>query len=496
MTGGLRLYNTLTRRVEPFVPLHPPRVTVYMCGPTVWNYAHVGNFRTFIIGDVLRRYLEYSGYQVLFVMNLTDVDDRIIKAAREAGQKITEFTEPFAREFERDRRFLGIDPDDKVRYPNATDHIGEMQTLVARLLDRKLAYVGDDGSVYFAVRSFPTYGRLSRLETRELKAGARVSSDEYAKEDAQDFALWKAATPDDEAAGAAWDAPFGRGRPGWHLECSAMALTELQKEVDGLETLDIHAGGKDLVFPHHENEVAQSEGATGSVFARVWLHAAFLTVSGSKMSKRFGNILTVKDLREQNVDPRAFRQLVLSTRYSKDLNFTDEALQGAAEGVRKLGEARRRLRELKELGGPAHPPPSDAAPEAAAELGRSFRAALDDDLNTPQGLEALFTFSREANRAMDSQAWSPGQAAAALTEFESAREVIFGTPKRVVDVVLRLSPTEVDKKVTEREAARRARDFARADAIRKELADIGIELKDTPSGPRVEHPGASEDNDG
>jgi cysteinyl-tRNA synthetase len=214
------------------------------------------------------------------------------------------------------------------------------------------------------------------------------------------------------------------------------------------------------------------------------------------MSKRFGNILTVKDLREQDVDPRAFRQLALSTRYSKDLNFTDEALHGAAEGVRKLGEARRRLRELREVGGTAQPPASEAAPEAAAELGRSFRAALDDDLNTPQGLEALFTFSREANRAMDSQAWSPGQAAAALTEFETAREVLFGTPKLVVDVALRLSRIEVDGKVAEREAARRARDFARADAIRKELADIGIELKDTPSGPRVERRGASEDDDG
>jgi cysteinyl-tRNA synthetase len=268
---------------------------MYVCGPTVWNYAHVGNFRTFLFGDVLRRYLDYAGFQVFCVMNLTDVDDRIIKAAHAAGTTIRELTDRYSRAFFEDRDFLRIRP--AHAYPRATESIGPMVSLVQRLLERKVAYIGEDRSVYFSVRAFPGYGKLSRLDTRELKTGARVASDEYAKEEARDFALWKAASPDDEAVGAAWDAPFGRGRPGWHLECSAMALKEIERF--GTRTLDIHAGGKDLVFPHHENEIAQSEGVTGEPFARVWLHGEFLTVAGTKMSKRFGNILTARDLGEE-----------------------------------------------------------------------------------------------------------------------------------------------------------------------------------------------------
>ena len=471
--SGLRLFNTLTRRVEPFGALHPPRVTLYVCGPTVWNYAHVGNFRTFLFGDVLRRYLEYAGFQVFFLMNLTDVDDRIIKAAHAANTTIRQLTDRYTQAFFEDRDFLRIRPADL--YPRATDYIEAMVALVQRLLDRKLAYVGDDRSVYFAVRAFPTYGRLSRLDTRELKAGARVASDEYAKEEAQDFALWKAASPADEAVGAAWDAPFGRGRPGWHLECSAMALEEIGWRF-GIRTLDIHAGGKDLVFPHHENEIAQSEGATGEPFARVWLHAEFLTVSGSKMSKRFGNILTARDLREEGVDPAAFRLLALQTHYRKELNYADDALGAAVEGGRRLGEFRRRL-----AGAAGGSPPGPLPPEGE-RLARDFSAALDDDLNTPEGVAALFTFAKAANRALDDGAWSAPAAAAGLTQLDRILGVLDVLPQGgEADTGL---AQWVEGLLAERQAARQARDFARADAIRKQLAGRGIELEDTPSGPR------------
>jgi cysteinyl-tRNA synthetase len=487
--SGLFLYNTLSRRVEPFVPLAPPRVTMYMCGPTVWNYAHVGNFRTFLIGDVLRRYLEYAGYQVFLIMNLTDVDDRIIKAAGAEGMGIRAFTERYTRAFFEDRDFLRIRPADV--YPRATDYIGPMAALVERLVERGLAYRGEDGSVYFAVRAFPTYGRLSQLDRRELKAGARVASDEYAKEEAQDFALWKAAAPADEAVGAAWDAPFGRGRPGWHLECSAMSLAEIRTRF-GVETLDIHAGGKDLVFPHHENEIAQSEGATGATFARLWLHGEFLTVAGTKMSKRFGNVLTVRDLREEGVDPAAFRLLVFSAHYRQELNYTDDALRGAEEGARRLGVLRERLVEAAGAAGPG-PPPAEAA-----ALEREFPAALDDDLNTPKGLAALFTFARVANRALDGSGWRPGEAAAALAVLDRVLAVLDVLPASVAGTgSLAISgrgptvsgggqvvPADLDARIAERDAARRARDFARADAIRDELAALGVEVEDTPQGTR------------
>src|SRR2546426_5517728 len=288
----LALYNTLTRRVEPFQPLAPPRVTLYTCGPTVWNYAHLGNFRTFLFEDLLRRYLEASGYDVFHIMNLTDVDDRTIKAARAAGTTLRQHTEPFVRAFFEDRDYLRLRP--AHAHPRATESVAAMITLVRRLLDRGVAYQGDDGSVYFAIDRFPGYGRLSRLDRREIKVGARVVSDEYAKDDPRDFALWKKAGPDDDAVGAAWDAPFGRGRPGWHLECSAMSLHEIGTRF-GVQTLDIHAGGVDLIFPHHEDEIAQSEAATGRPFARWWLHGGFLNVRGTRRSKRFGNFRAALD---------------------------------------------------------------------------------------------------------------------------------------------------------------------------------------------------------
>src|SRR6058998_2612399 len=372
----LSLFNTLTRRVEPLVPLTPPRVTLYTCGPTVWNYAHIGNFRTFLFEDLLRRYLEYSGYEVFHMMNLTDVDDRTIKAARAAGNRLADHTEPFVRAFFEDRDYLRIKPAHV--YPRATQAIPAMVALVARLLERGVAYKSEDGSVYFALTKFPTYGRLSQLDRRQIKVGARVSSDEYAKDDPSDFALWKAADGEDEAVGAAWDAPFGRGRPGWHLECSAMSLDQIGKCCHA-ETLYIHAGGVDLIFPHHEDEIAQSEAATGQPFARYWLHGECLKVGGTKMSKRFGNFLTARDLREQSVDAAAVRLLFSQTHYRRALDFSDEALAAAGQGVKRLGEFRDRL---VRAGGPATPDGRLAA--LATKFETDFRAALDDDLNAPR----------------------------------------------------------------------------------------------------------------
>ncbi|MEO8029900.1 MAG: class I tRNA ligase family protein, partial [Gemmatimonadota bacterium] len=294
----LHLFNTMTRRIEPFTPIHPGKVSLYTCGPTVWNYAHIGNFRTFLFEDLLRRWLKASGFQVYHVMNLTDVDDRIIAEAGKAGKSISEFVEPYVQAFFEDVDWLRIDRAEA--YPRATAFVAPMIELVGRLLASGVAYKGEDGSVYFSIARFPAYGRLSRLDTRELKAGAsdRVSADDYSKEDARDWVLWKAAKSEDEKVGAAWDAPFGRGRPGWHLECSAMALDLIGKAGYG-SVLDIHAGGVDLIFPHHEDEIAQSCAFTGQPdFARVWMHSEFLNVRGTKMSKRFGNITTPRDLRQ------------------------------------------------------------------------------------------------------------------------------------------------------------------------------------------------------
>ncbi len=292
-----RLYNTLTRKIESFSPADGETVRIYACGPTVYRPAHLGNFRTFLFEDLLRRVIALRGWKIFQVMNLTDVDDKIIKFASDRGISIGEVTAPITKIFHDDRRFLRIQ--DAELYPKATDHIPEMIAIVKRLVDRKLAYLADDGSVYFAIDKFKDYGKLSRLDTREVRAGARVIQDDYSKENAQDFALWKAAKPEDEATGAAWDSPWGRGRPGWHLECSAMAMKYLG------ETLDIHCGGIDLIFPHHEDEIAQSEGATGKPFSRFWCHGEFLLTEGSKMAKRLGNVATVQDLR----DPALFDDL-------------------------------------------------------------------------------------------------------------------------------------------------------------------------------------------
>ncbi len=470
MTAPVSLFNTLTRRVEPLVPLAPPRVTLYTCGPTVWNYAHIGNFRTFLFEDLLRRWLEHSGYDVFQIMNLTDVDDRTIKAALAAGKPLTEHTAPFTQAFFEDRDYLRIKPAHV--YPAATKYMSQMIALVSTLLERGVAYKGEDGSVYFAINKFPTYGRLSQLDKREIKVGARVASDEYAKGDPSDFALWKKADAEDESVGAAWDAPFGRGRPGWHLECSAMSLSEIA-QCCGVQTLDIHAGGIDLIFPHHENEIAQSEGATGQPFVRHWVHGEFLNVRGTKMSKRHGNFLTARDLREQGVDAAAVRLLFFQTHYRQPVDFTDEALEAAKEGVRRLGEFHQRLK------GAGSKEPGRELEKLAEQLETDVAIALNDDLNAPRAVAALFDFVRAANRELDKPV-APAGTARALAAFERVTGVLDVLPTtRAADPAL---VRWVVERIAARAQARNSKDFKAADAIRAELKARAIEIEDTPTG--------------
>jgi len=461
-----RLYNSLTRAVEPFAPADGKTVRMYSCGPTVYNPAHLGNFRTFLFNDLLRRALVLAGFDVKQVMNLTDVDDKIIKRAAEQKKPIREVTEPVIEMFFADRDYLRIRPAE--HYPRATDFIVEMVDLVRRLETKGVAYQAEDKTVYFAIDKFASYGRLSRLDTREIRAGARVAQDDYAKENAQDFALWKSATPDDEACGAAWDSPWGRGRPGWHLECSAMAMSLLG------ETIDIHTGGVDLQFPHHEDEIAQSEAATGKPFARFWCHGEFLLTDGTKMAKRVGNVSTVQDLRAQRVSSAAVRHLMFSTHYRKQLNLSGAALEASMEAVRRVGDFAERLASA--TGG------TPALAEAAEAFRVEFDAALRDDLNAPRAQAALFVFINLANAELDKRGGDGNALAAAREAFAHANDVLDIVPEQQgVDAPLE---AWVSQQMEARKAARARRDFAAADQIRKALEEKGIVVEDTPQGAR------------
>ena len=457
-----RLFNTMSRAVEPVTPADGTTIRMYTCGPTVYNPAHLGNFRTFLFEDLLRRAIRLHGWNVHQVMNLTDVDDKIIKRAVEKGVTISEVTEPVIRTFHDDRRYLRIQ--DAESYPRATEYIAEMIELVSSLVTRGLAYQAEDGSVYFAIDKFPSYGRLSRLDTREVRTGARVSQDDYTKENAQDFALWKSAKEEDEKSAAAWDSPWGRGRPGWHLECSAMAMRFFGP------TMDIHCGGVDLVFRHIVKEIAQSEGATGETFSRFWCHGEFLLTDGSKMAKRVGNVTTVADLREQGVGAAAFRAFVFSTHYRKQLNLSADALESAMEGVRRVGDFADRLAAA--TGGT----PELAA--AAEQLEKDASEALFDDLNAPLAMGALFTFIRAANAELA----RGGKDVNALEAARAAFAKVNGVLDIVPDAEVAADDEEIEALLAERTAARASRDFARSDAIRKSLEDRGIEIKDGPSG--------------
>ena len=471
---ALRLYDTLTRSVKDFDPAEPPSVRLYACGPTVYDYAHIGNYRTFLVYDLLYRYLTWSGYDVNFVMNLTDVDDRTIERAAEEGMKITDYTAPFSEQILADARTLGILP--ARSYPLATQYIPQMVAWVEKLEQGGLAYSAEDGSVYFAIGSFPTYGCLKGLDPDAGRPGARVAEDDYDKEDVRDFALWKAAKPVDEQVGAAWDSPWGRGRPGWHLECSVMSITELG------ETLDIHMGGEDLVFPHHENEIAQSEGVTGKTFARHWVHVKHLIVEGAKMSKSLGNTITVRQLLDEGVEPAALRHQLMSAQYRRELNFTREGLDGSAAAIQRLLDFDARLDEEQ---GDAEVDDGNLS-GAAAEAIEGFRAAMDDDLNTAEAMAALFVFVNRANSLLDGPTPPSPMDLVAAREALHSMDAVLGllSVAREGRLVDKDVESWIESLISERKAARELRDFQRADEIRDELAERGIVLEDSSTGTR------------
>lgn len=461
----LRFFNTLSRQIEEFRPIEDGKVRMYICGPTVWNFAHIGNFRTFVFGDILRRYLKFKGYDLTHVMNLTDIDDRIINEAKARSISIDEFTEPYAQYFLEDFDALGNERPEII--PRATQHIAEMVDIISTLLENGHAYESD-GSIYYRIAAFPEYGKLSKISFSGNIAGGseRVDTDKYDKEDARDFALWKLVGPDDEPG---WDAPFGRGRPGWHIECSAMSMKYLG------ETFDLHAGGQDLQFPHHENEIAQSEGATGKLFAKYWIHSEFLKIDDVTMSKSKGNFFTFRDLRDQGYSPLAIRYLLLAVPYRKQLNFTFEGLQGAESTIERLRNFRAILTDSTLPTGIAGPA-SDAVNKAL----ESFEEAMDDDLNTAAALGAVHDMVREINTLL-SQAEVKDQERKTVLDAVSKFDAvlgIFGKPDA------ELLDDEIDGLIAERAQARLDRDFARSDEIRDELAARGIILEDTKDGVR------------
>jgi cysteinyl-tRNA synthetase len=471
---ALKLYDTLSRSLETFVPMEEGRVRMYACGPTIYDFAHVGNFRYFLFTDLVHRYLQWSGYDVRMVMNLTDVDDKTIRGAVGEGVSVGAYTERYGEAFLSDARALGVRPADV--YPRATACVGAMIAWVERLVAGGYAYQADDGAVYFSIAKFPGYGRLKGIDPASLRVGARVAQDEYEKEDARDFALWKAATEDDERAGAAWDSPWGRGRPGWHLECSVMSISELG------ETLDLHLGGEDLIFPHHENEIAQSEAATGRTFVRHWLHVKHLLVEGRKMSKSLGNFVTVRRLLEEGYDPASIRHQLITAQYRKELNFTRAGLDASRSAVQRLVDFEARLEALPT----AADAPGTRLPALAEEALATFRAAMDDDFNSADALGALFTFVNRVNGELDGKACVPAEdreaARAALRSVDDVLGLLeVARAARAADPAL---AAEVEALIAARAAARKGRDFAEADRIRDELAGRGIVLEDGPEGTR------------
>ncbi len=464
----IRFYNTLTRRKEPFAPIVPGEVRMYSCGPTVYNFAHIGNFRAYIFADLLRRHLKNRGYRVTQVMNITDVEDKIIRTCNETGEPLQTLTERYTQAFLDDLDTLGVERAE--HYPRATDNIGAIVDLIKRLLDKGYAYEAK-GSIYFRLSAFPGYGKLSHYDTDTLRAGAsgRVDHDEYGAEDVRDFALWKAY---DAADGAVyWDTELGRGRPGWHIECSCMSMAHLG------ESFDIHTGGVDLIFPHHENEIAQSEAATGKPFVRYWLHNAHLLVEGRKMAKSLGNTYTLRDLLDMGHHPLAIRYVLLATHYRQPNNFTFDALEAAAESLERVRDFRARVQALADTANGG-----GRMADLAAECGDAFNAALDDDLNISAALAAVFTFIRESNKLLDAGEADGDGASAAEAMLNRAHAVTGLFPEPNADEG---APQEIWRQVLERQEARKRKDFARADAIRDELAQSGWIIEDTPKGPRV-----------
>ena len=474
---AMRLYNTLHRSVEEFEPREPGVVRMYTCGPTVYDRAHVGNFRTFAWQDLLRRYLRWKGWDVVQVMNLTDVDDKTIRAAVERGVSLREVTDPVIEGFFEDWRTLGLEPVEHT--PRATDHVPEMIELIRRLEENGHTYVAD-GSVYFDISTFPGYGALVKLDPEDVEGAERTEGDEeYTKDDPRDFVLWKGGDRAEEGDVATWDSPWGPGRPGWHVECSVLAMEYLG------ETLDIHAGGVDLVFPHHTNEIAQAEGATGTTFSRFWLHGAHLRIEGGKMSKSLGNFYTVPELVEAGHRPSTIRYLLLSAHYRSELNLGPEGLEDADRALERLTEFRVRLRETRRVEGDGGDGPLVTAAAGARE---GFESAMDADLNASGALAAVFDLVREANAVLDE---ARGAAAAegvdACLEFLADFDRVFGVLSLREEERGRLDPevrSWLEERIERRKEARAAGDYERADAIREEVEARGIALEDTPDGVR------------
>jgi cysteinyl-tRNA synthetase len=461
---ALRFFNTLTQQVEPFSPMVGNTVGMYTCGPTVYNYVHIGNLRTFTFQDILRRWLIARGYTMNHVMNITDVEDKIINNAMQQNKSLREYTAVYEHAFLEDAAQLRLQRPEKL--VRATEHIGEMIEAIEQLETKGYTYQSD-GSVYYRIARFPTYGRLSRLDFDGMRSGARVDVDEYDKDDARDFVLWKAK----KDAEPAWEAPMGEGRPGWHIECSVMAMKYLG------ETLDIHAGGIDLAFPHHENEIAQAEAITGKPFVRYWLHSEHLIVEGQKMSKSLGNFYTLRDLTAQGYAPETIRYLLASVPYRKKLNFTFEGLKAAATAIERLRNYKLRLDTAR-----FPPGRNDAIEQRTAGAVAQFDNSLDDDLNTAEALAAIFEYVRDTNSAMDAGDFLEGNvtsASALVDRFDS----IFDVLKPTVGASA-ITDEEVETLIAERQSARKAKNFKRSDEIRNELLERDIVLEDTKDGVR------------
>ena len=461
MDVQLRFYNTMSRKLEEFAPIESGHVRMYTCGPTVYDFSHIGNLRTFLFEDVLRRTLKFFGFDVTQVMNLTDIDDKTIREATAAGLGIREYTDRFIEAFFSDLDTLHVERAE--HYPRATDYIPQMIKLVQRLEESGHAY-RSDGSIYYRISTFPEYGKLSGVRPEANLAGARVDNEEYEKEDARDFVLWKG-TREGEPS---WDGDIGPGRPGWHLECSAMSIELLGEE------FDIHTGGIDNIFPHHENEIAQSEGATGRPFAHYWLHAEHLIFEGEKMAKSKGNFFTLRDLIAKGHDPGVIRYLLISVPYRQKLNFTMDGLPAAEQAIERIANTLRRLEHT-----PAAEGTGDLEPAAIDEFRREFRDSLGDDLNTARALGALHTVLRHVNTALDAGGISDevrGLLRQALDEADSVLGIFPTSETGAAD------DDEIQRLVDERTAARTARDFARADELRDQLTEMGIVVEDTPHG--------------
>jgi len=455
----LKLFNTMTRKKEEFVPVEPGKVKIYACGPTVYNFFHIGNARPFIIFDTLRRYLEYSGLDVTFVQNFTDVDDKMIARAAEENTSLKELGERFIGEYYKDANALGIQQ--ATVHPKATEHIGDIVKLVKKLVELGHAYQSG-GDVYFDVSSFPEYGKLSGQSLEDLQAGARIDVTEV-KKNPEDFALWKAAKPGEDS----WDSPWGKGRPGWHIECSAMSMKYLG------DTIDIHGGGQDLIFPHHENEIAQSEAATGKPFANYWMHNGYINVNNEKMSKSKGNFFTVRDI-AQKYDLKVVRLFMLSAHYRNPINFSEELIMQAASAMARIKNCRD---NLKHIAASETTDNVDVEKEICA-LENQFKNAMDDDLNTAEAIGVIFEYIRDINLAFEE-----GRGAKSAKEALEALDKVLGVLGLVPED--EEVPEEIMALVSQRQEARKARNFAEADALRDKITALGYDLKDTPEGVKI-----------